>query len=86
MNWRDTTYFYSEDGGLQGCGWGHLTTDNWQIALHLTDNWHLPWVVNLKKDLIVLYFLLQKPVPLFSSDNIIKCTLIWIILAAGQDA
>ena len=35
-------------------------------------------------DLVVLYFL--KPfnsiVSLFSSDNVIKCTLIWVILAA----
>ena len=24
-----------------------ILTDNWQNALNLTDNWHLPWVLLL---------------------------------------
>ena len=65
-----------------------ILTDILQNALNLTDNWHLPWVFLLTtEDLIVLYFLKKtrfKAFPLFLSDNVIKCTLIWILLAAGR--
>ena len=69
-----------------------ILTNNWQLAENLTDYWHLPWVLlSTDKDLIVPYFL-QKPVfnvlnsivPLFSSDSVIKCAFLGVILAARR--
>ena len=58
-----------------------ILTDNWQIAENLTDYWHLPWVLlstdkgpdcPLFSTKLVLKAL-NSIVPLFSSDNVIKC-------------
>ena len=69
-----------------------ILNDNWQIAEILTDSWHLPWVL-LTNDKGPDYPLFStKPVftasnsivPLFSSDNVIKCEFLEVILAARR--
>ena len=58
-----------------------ILTDNWQIDENLTDYWHLPWVLlttDKGPDCPALvstpvFKTLNSIVPLFSSDNVIKC-------------
>ena len=69
-----------------------ILTDSWQIAENLTDYWHLPLVL-LSTDKgpdcplfspNLVFKALSSIVPLFSSDNVIKCALLGVILAARR--
>ena len=69
-----------------------ILTDSWQIAENLTDYWHLPLVL-LSTDKgpdcplfspNPVFKALSSIVPLFSSDNVIKCALLGVILAARR--
>ena len=80
--------------GLDELNWqmAKILTDNWQIAENLTDYWHLPWVLlstdkgpdcPLFSTKLVLKAL-NSIVPLFASDNVIKCAFLGVILAARR--
>ena len=65
---------------------------NWKEAENLTDYWHLPWVL-LSTDkwpdcplfsTKPVFKALNSIVPLFSSDNVIKCAFLELILAARR--
>ena len=67
-------------------------TDNWEIAENLTDYWHLPWVLLLTDKGPDCPLFSTKPFfkalnslfPLFSSDNVIICAFLGVILAARR--
>ena len=67
-------------------------TDNWQMAENLTDYWHLPYVLlstNKGPDWPLFsskpaFEALNSIVPFFSSDNVIKCAFLGVILAARR--
>ena len=70
-----------------------ILTDNWQMTENLTHYWHLPWIL-LSTDkgpdcplfsTKLVFKALNSIVPLFSSDNVIKCEFLeGVILAARR--
>ena len=69
-----------------------ILNDNWQIAENLTDYWHLPLVLlstdkGPDRSLFSpnpVFKALNSIVPLFSSDNVMKCALLGLILIAAR--